>query len=36
MRWQFILRTTGILLLLLGASMALPLCVGFYYHEQAN
>jgi len=36
MRWPFILKTIGILLLLLGASMSLPLCVGFYYQEQAN
>ncbi len=35
MRWNFVSRTIGILLVLLGVSMALPLVVDLYYHEQA-
>ncbi|MCP3875976.1 MAG: TrkH family potassium uptake protein [Desulfobacteraceae bacterium] len=34
MRWNFILRTNGLLLLLLGLSMTMPLGVSFYYHDQ--
>jgi len=35
MRWNFVSRTIGILLVLLGVSMALPLVVDLYFHEQA-
>lgn len=35
MRWNFMLRTVGILLLLLGVSMVIPLMVNYYYQETA-
>ncbi len=35
MRWNFMLRTVGILLILLGISMVIPLMVNYYYHEDA-
>ncbi|MBU1195421.1 MAG: TrkH family potassium uptake protein [Proteobacteria bacterium] len=35
MRWNFMLRTVGILLLLLGVSMVIPLMVNYYYQEAA-
>jgi trk system potassium uptake protein TrkH len=36
MRWQFIARTIGILLIFLGLSMVAPLLVSFYYHDAAQ
>ncbi len=35
MRWQFIARTIGILLIFLGLSMMAPLLVSLHYHELA-
>ncbi|SDT96045.1 TrkH family potassium uptake protein [Desulfobacula phenolica] len=35
MRWQFIARIIGILLLFLGFSMIVPLLVSLYYHDLA-
>ncbi len=36
MRWRFIFRTIGVLLLLLGVSMAVPLFVSLYYQEGSH
>ena len=33
MHWKFIAKTVGILLVLLGVSMLVPLGTGLYYHE---
>ena len=34
MRWQFILRTIGVLIFFFGLAMVFPLIVSLYYHEQ--
>ncbi len=36
MRWWFIAGVIGILLILLGMTMVMPLLVSFYYHDQAQ
>ena len=35
MRWQYILRIIGVLIMFLGLSMIFPLIVGFYYKDQS-
>ena len=34
MRWRIILRIIGVLIFFFGLTMAFPLIVGLYYHEQ--
>lgn len=35
MRWEYVFNLVGILMIILGLSMLLPLCCGIYYHDDS-